>query len=267
MCGIAGYSIAPGFEVDPSALTKLLLAGLAERGEDASGFAWRTESGIEVVKHALPPHEFLAGIPVRLQRDTREAIVHVRDHTKGRPSHHGNNHPIRHGAICGVHNGIIQNDRELFGRFGRERALPGMSVDSEAIFMLFDALGRHAEAFEHLVGSYAVAFFDEREPAGLHGVRGKGRPLVLGEGDGIAIFASTEHALHFAVDRLGIEVETRVVDEGTLLTLEGGACRSQESFEVRAFEEKVTTEYSPLQPNAELARKLAHDDTSGARAS
>ena len=41
MCGIAGYSLDQNTDIDTSVLTKLLLAGLAERGEDASGYAFR----------------------------------------------------------------------------------------------------------------------------------------------------------------------------------------------------------------------------------
>ena len=37
----------------------------------------------------------------------------MRDYTKGHPRIEANNHPIRHGAVVGVHNGIILNDDEL----------------------------------------------------------------------------------------------------------------------------------------------------------
>ena len=57
--------------------------------------------------------------------DAIEALVHVRDYTKGHPSIAANNHPVRHGAVVGIHNGIIANDDELFERHGwRARTSP-----------------------------------------------------------------------------------------------------------------------------------------------
>lgn len=259
MCGIAGYSLKAGSGVDSSLLTKLFLAGLAERGEDASGFGWRAaDDVVQIVKHALAPHKFLSQVDVEVPSSAREGIVHVRDHTKGRPSHHGNNHPIRHGAVTGVHNGIIQNDDELFRAHKRRRAMPGMSVDSEAIFMLLDDLHEPTLAFNELIGSYSVAFFDDRHGDSLYLARGRGRPLVLAEGPGMVLFASTRHAIRFAAQRLEIDdLDVRTVPFGTLLTLVNGEVAESKSFTVRPFSEEATASYSTSLPHAQLARKLA----------
>ena len=37
----------------------------------------------------------------------------MRDYTKGHPSISANNHPVRHGAVVGIHNGHIDNDDAL----------------------------------------------------------------------------------------------------------------------------------------------------------
>ena len=37
----------------------------------------------------------------------------MRDYTKGHPSIAANNHPVQHGPVVGIHNGIIVNDDEL----------------------------------------------------------------------------------------------------------------------------------------------------------
>ena len=51
MCGIAGFTIAPGMELERTALARLLLAGIAERGTDATGYAYRAPDGaVEVHK-------------------------------------------------------------------------------------------------------------------------------------------------------------------------------------------------------------------------
>jgi glucosamine 6-phosphate synthetase-like amidotransferase/phosphosugar isomerase protein len=265
MCGIGAYSIAPGTELDASLLTKLLLAGLAERGEDACGYAWRVEGTprVEVVKRNLPPHEFLASVPVRIPPTVRDGIVHVRDFTKGRPNNNGNNHPIRHGSIVGVHNGIIQNDDELFEQFGRERSLPGMSVDSEAIFMLLDAMPTHSDTFPLLIGSYTTAFFDERDRQTLTVAKGRGRPLLQARGDGFVLFASTRNALQFAANRLRVSVAISPVHDGTLLRLRDGVVADRERIDVHDFTESPTMRYNTSVAHARLARDLADDALGG----
>jgi asparagine synthetase B (glutamine-hydrolysing) len=41
MCGIAGYSLGTGSAVDRTLAAQALLAGIAERGADAVGYAYR----------------------------------------------------------------------------------------------------------------------------------------------------------------------------------------------------------------------------------
>ena len=43
MCGIAGFSLEPGSPVRRTLAAQALLAGIAERGGDAVGYAYRTE--------------------------------------------------------------------------------------------------------------------------------------------------------------------------------------------------------------------------------
>src|SRR4029079_13308166 len=87
---------------------------------------------------------------------------HVRDYTKGHSRVLANNHPIRHGAIVGIHNGTIDNDDEQFAADGHARAELCMPVDSELIFALAEqSRGRTAHALERLVGSMATAWLDE----------------------------------------------------------------------------------------------------------
>src|ERR671919_3158639 len=132
MCGIAGFSLDPEPSVDRTLAAQSLLAGIAERGADAVGYAHRGASGrAEVHKQRSGATELLE--QVHVPRDAIEALVHVRDYTKGHPSIAANNHPVRHGAVVGIHNGIIANDEEIFARYDFERDEPEMTVDSEAI--------------------------------------------------------------------------------------------------------------------------------------
>ena len=105
-----------------------------------------------------------------------QLLAHVRDYTKGHPSLTANNHPIRHGAVVGVHNGIIGNDDELFAQHAISRAEPGMTVDSEIIFALAErSRGRTSEVLEQLDGTMATAWLDEERPELLL-ARGLRRP-------------------------------------------------------------------------------------------
>ena len=45
MCGIAGFSFAPDAGPEPTAVARVLLAGLAERGQDATGYAYHAPDG------------------------------------------------------------------------------------------------------------------------------------------------------------------------------------------------------------------------------
>ena len=49
----------------------------------------------------------------------------MRDYTKGHPSIAANNHPVRHGPVVGIHNGIIVNDDELLDGHGLCATRPG----------------------------------------------------------------------------------------------------------------------------------------------
>src|ERR671931_2435508 len=123
MCGIAGYSLASDSTVDRTLAARALLAGIAERGADAVGFAYRSDL-------AVTSHKQRSGASALLERivvpaDATQLLVHVRDYTKGHPSLPANNHPIRHGTVVGVHNGIIVNDDELFERERIARAEAG----------------------------------------------------------------------------------------------------------------------------------------------
>ncbi len=144
--------------------------------------------------------------------------MHVRDYTKGHPTIESNNHPIRHGAVVGVHNGIILNDEELFAEHGLTRAHPDMTVDSEAIFALVEETDE-VYALEQLYGSMATAWIDERDPDGLVVARGVGRPLWLGHGRYETFFASTRHSLELIERYLDLRLSKREVPEGSRVTL------------------------------------------------
>jgi len=230
MCGIAGYSLSGRSDVDRTLAAQALLAAIAERGADAVGYAYRARAAsyATVVKQRTPASELLERVAV--PAEATQVLVHVRDYTKGHPSIPANNHPVRHGPVVGIHNGIILNDDEVLEPFSCARVEPEMTVDSEAIFAVAAHSRSRARALERLRGALAAAWVDEREPELVYVARGSGRPLWLGESRGAALFASTEAALQVAERYSGLRLRKRELAEGTLLALRNGKVAGSERF-------------------------------------
>src|SRR5579862_2600241 len=195
MCGIAGYSLRSRSRVDRTLAAQALLAAIAERGADAVGYAYRghEDAYATVVKQRTPASKLLERVSV--PAGANQLLVHVRDYTKGHPSIAANNHPVRHGPVVGIHNGIITNDDELLAPHSCARAEPRMTVDSEAIFALAAHSRNDARALERLRGAMATVCLDEREPGTVLAARGSPPPLWAGEGREGVFFASTKAAL------------------------------------------------------------------------
>jgi asparagine synthetase B (glutamine-hydrolysing) len=237
MCGIAGYSLSESSTLDRTFAAQALLAGIAERGADAVGYAHRMPGRRTSV------HKQRSGASALLEQiaipsGAGDVLVHVRDYTKGHPTIDANNHPIRHGALVGVHNGRIFNDDELLASHDCARREPGMTVDSEAIFAVAAHTDADPQALEELCGSFATAWLDERRERSLFLARGAGRPLWVGRNEDGVFFASTKLALEVLESYLRIKLDKRELEEGTLLEVSGGREVVREAFEPnRAFEE------------------------------
>jgi glucosamine 6-phosphate synthetase-like amidotransferase/phosphosugar isomerase protein len=253
MCGIAGYSLTATSPLERTLAAQALLAGIAERGADAVGYAHRTPGErVSVHKQRSGASALLDEITV--PESATEVLVHVRDYTKGHPTVAANNHPIRHGAVIGIHNGIIVNDDEVLAEHDCARQEPGMTVDSEAIFAVAAHSEGAAEALEALRGSMATAWIDERREHALSVARGVGRPVWLGTGDDGVFFASTKLALEVVERTLGIKLDMDELEEGTLVQLDLGREASRKRFNPdRRFEDNPLP---PVRAPKEAARCL-----------
>jgi len=229
MCGIAGYSFARGSRINRTLAAQALLAGIAERGADAVGYAYRGEPGaISVHKQRSGASKLLGRISI--SPEANQTLIHVRDYTKGHPRIAANNHPVRHGAVKGVHNGIIVNDEEIFAAHGFQRQEPQM----------------------------ATAWFDDREPDTVYIARGVGRPLWLGATKQEAFFASTRAALEVVERYLEVKLHKRELPEGIFVPLVNG--RRQKATRFRpdhAFEETPLPAVRAPQEGATCLRRLA----------
>lgn len=237
MCGIAGYCLTADSELDRTLAAQALLAGIAERGADAVGYAYRFGGQTIVHKQRSGASALIDRIEVA--PSATQVLLHVRDYTKGHPRIEANNHPVRHGSVVGIHNGIILNDEEVFAANGFQRAEPGMTVDSEAIFALAELSDSKPKALEQLRGSMATAWMDERRPDELICARGVGRPLWIGRSRQGTFFASTGLALEVVEHYTGVALEKRELDEGTLVALKHGRPGRRKHFKPqRNFEER-----------------------------
>jgi glucosamine 6-phosphate synthetase-like amidotransferase/phosphosugar isomerase protein len=255
LCGIAGYSLGPESRVERTFAARALLAGIAERGADAVGYAFRSpESAITVHKQRSGATALLDRVSV--PEEASQLLVHVRDYTKGHPGLAANNHPIRHGSVVGIHNGVIANDEQLFGEYGIARAEPGMTVDSEIIFALAEqSRGRTAGALQKLYGSMAAAWLDEHRFELLL-ARGMGRPLWVGLGRHELFFASTRVALELVESYAGLKLRKSQLDEGTVAAVEHGAIVARDRFspDLSFEEEPLPAVRAPDEARSCLAR-------------
>ena len=204
MCGIVGYT-------GPREAGPILIEGLKRleyRGYDSAGIALVDDAGDLFV-------EKRAGKLVNLQtaiadRTPHAAIglAHTRWATHGRPNDL-NAHPHHDctGEITVIHNGIIENFRELRdGLEARGHTLTS-ETDTEAIAHLVEEAyeGDLADAVRHalrlLEGAYAIVVMHIGEGDRLVGAR-KDVPLVVGLGDGESFLASDVAAILAHTDKI-----------------------------------------------------------------
>jgi glucosamine--fructose-6-phosphate aminotransferase (isomerizing) len=228
MCGIVGY-------IGPREAAPILLEGLARleyRGYDSAGIALITTNGDMFVEKRAGK---LSNLRTALLDGTPSAVVglaHTRWATHGRPNDlNAHPHTDCTGEITVIHNGIIENFREL--REGlRERGHKLSSdTDTEALAHLVEEAydGDLAEAVRSALrqahGAYAVAVMHSREPNRLIGAR-MNVPLIVGIGDHENFLASDVAAVLAHTKRVMFLEEGDVADisaEGVIVTgVDGG---------------------------------------------
>jgi glucosamine--fructose-6-phosphate aminotransferase (isomerizing) len=195
MCGIVGY-------VGPQAAAPILVEGLTRleyRGYDSAGLAVLGSKGTTVVRRVGRVRELEAALPKRLTGTV--GIGHTRWATHG-PATEPNAHPhtSEDGRYTVVHNGIIDNATALRERLTTQGVTFTSETDTEVIAHLVARSSaetfeeRVLDAFERVVGTYAVAVLDRDTPNRIVVAR-NGSPLILGVGDREMFVASDLSAL------------------------------------------------------------------------
>ena len=214
MCGIVGYS-------GPREAAPILLEGLARleyRGYDSAGIALvRSDGSLFVEKKAGKLGNLRTAIGDSLP-SSGVGLAHTRWATHGRPNDQ-NAHPHVDctGDVVVVHNGIIENFRELRdGLEARGHRLVS-ETDTEALAHLVeeayagdigDAVRR---ALSRVSGAYALVALHRGEPGRLIGAR-MNVPLIVGVGNGENFVASDVAAVLEHTDHVVFLEEGDVVD-------------------------------------------------------
>jgi len=196
MCGIvaiSGNAPVAGRLIDG-------LKRLEYRGYDSAGIAVSGPAGIDR-RRAPGKIVNLEALLRERPMDGTTGIAHTRWATHGKPNE-ANAHPHMAGGVAIVHNGIIENFRELREALQSEGRKFESETDSEVIAQLLDqkiAGGMDAvDAFEatlkELHGAFALAVIFSGKEGLLMGAR-RGSPLVLGYGEGEMFLGSDAIAL------------------------------------------------------------------------
>ena len=221
MCGIVGYTGAR--DAGP-----ILLEGLARleyRGYDSAGIALVSEDGELFVEKRAGKLENLRTALLDRTPHAGIGLAHTRWATHGRPSDlNAHPHVDCTGAITVIHNGIIENFRELRDGLEARGHVLSSETDTEALAHLVEEAyaGDLATAVRIALraahGAYAIAVMHRLEPDRLVGAR-KNVPLVVGVADGESFLASDVAAILAHTNRVIF------LEEGDIADLRPGVVR------------------------------------------
>jgi glucosamine--fructose-6-phosphate aminotransferase (isomerizing) len=196
MCGIVGIlGRAPVAEQLVDSLKRL-----EYRGYDSAGVA--TLEGNRLVRRRAEGK--LKNLEARLEAEPlsgHTGIGHTRWATHGRPTEN-NAHPHATERVAVVHNGIIENFRELRQQLEKKGTVFSTETDTEIVLHLVDDLLKQGikpidavrAALSQLRGAFALGFIFAGDDDLMIGAR-NGPPLAIGFGEGEMYLGSDAIAL------------------------------------------------------------------------
>ena len=196
MCGIVGY-VGPRdcADVLVSALTKL-----EYRGYDSAGIAVFQNGRIEVAKSKGRLTDLVAKMEKQGKPVGHAGIGHTRWATHGEPSDI-NSHPHSGRRVTIVHNGIIENYKQIKQfLIENERTEFLSDTDTEVVAQLLDFYydGNPIKAIRRTLheirGSFALGIIFADKPETVYAVR-RESPLIVGQGKGEVFIASDVPAI------------------------------------------------------------------------
>ncbi len=216
MCGIIGI-------LGRERVSDRLIDGLRRleyRGYDSAGIAVIPNGAIER-RRAEGKLDNLAKVLADDPVDGRVGIAHTRWATHGAPTT-GNAHPHATGEVALVHNGIIENFKELRDELIARGRVFESETDTEVVAHMISEQVEAGEepriavrkTLDRLHGAFALAILFKSHPDILIGAR-LGSPLVVGEGeDGDEAFLGSD-----AIGLAPFTTQIRYLEEGDLVVL------------------------------------------------
>lgn len=218
MCGIVGY-------IGNNAVADILLNGLKNleyRGYDSSGIALNDNRNIEIYK-ASGKLGNLYQLCAKHQpqiASAHQGIGHIRWATHGKATiENAHPHVSNDGKLVLVHNGIIENYKELRKELKNEGFIFHSETDTETAVHIIDReykLCHNLEtsvirAIKQLKGAFAFCIMHADEPDKIIAVR-KNAPLIIGIGkdenfiasDIPALIGKTNQILHLNDEEIAI---------------------------------------------------------------
>ena len=249
MCGIVGY-------VGDKKAQDFLVSGLKRleyRGYDSAGIVTVSEKGKATLIRAKGKIVELEKKLAKNKRDDNVGIGHTRWATHGEPSEK-NAHPHQAGSIYLVHNGIIENYKELKAEL-KEHDFKS-ETDTEVLAALVNSFykdGKHplvnavVQALKLVKGTYGIAVVSVLEPNELVVAR-SGSPLVIGVGNNETLVASDASAL------VGHTKRAIYLNDGEVALL------TKNSIEIKTLNaEPVSAKVEEIETNLAAIQKGGYD--------
>lgn len=239
MCGIVG--VLGKHEAAPILVEAL--KRLEYRGYDSAGIA--TINGKQLDRRrAVGKLVNLSDLLVHEPLRGKSGIGHTRWATHGAPNT-VNAHPHKAGPVAVVHNGIIENFRELRSELAAAGLAHETDTDTETVAMLVHHLMQQGQtpveaaksAIARLEGAYALGFLFDGEDDLIVAAR-KGSPLAIGHGDGEMYVGSDAIALAPLTDRITYleEGDIAVVTRTTLDIIDAHGNRANRAVRTIAID-------------------------------
>lgn len=242
MCGIVGY-------IGNREAQNILAGGLRRleyRGYDSAGIVTIGEAGASLLRAKGKVAELGNKIAENERNDT-VGIGHTRWATHGIPSE-ANAHPHQSGDIYLVHNGIIENYKDIRGELADHEFMS--ETDSEVLAALINSFYDEATTLEAAVtqalqlveGTYGIAVVSTREPEEIVVAR-KGSPLIIGVGGDEVVIASDASAL------VGHTSQAIYLNDGELAicTRSGVELRDMDAMPLTAKVEEIEVDLAAIQ--------------------
>ena len=249
MCGIVGY-------VGEKNAQDFLMSGLKRleyRGYDSAGIVTLSKDGEATLVRAKGKIANLEEKLARSKRDDKIGIGHTRWATHGEPSE-VNAHPHQAGPIYLVHNGIIENYKELKAEL-RDFEFKS-ETDSEVLAALIESFygdGKYplanavVQALKLVKGTYGIAVVSVLKPDEIVVAR-SGSPLVIGIGHDETLIASDASAL------LGHTKQAIYLNDGEVATV------TEKSVEIKTLNaEPVSARVEKIETNLAAIQKGGYE--------